>query len=191
MKDNSFESSLPLINNPYTDKAVHNQSFDKLNSWFQSGLNMDNSVFKKVNYHYRQRNPNEIGRQLSQPRASSIYNNNITFVPKIGLSRNEININTDIEDTYTIKQRMREERIKREREEMHRMMENNMFSKLGQSSQSKKQLNLSPPKKTSESPVGANKSELFIPSTSLGRPLLFHKQSRNEAVYNSFTSNPL
>jgi hypothetical protein len=55
-------------------------------------------------------------------------------VPKVGLSRNEININSDIEDTYTIKQRMREERIKREREEMHRMMENNMFSKLGQSS---------------------------------------------------------
>ena len=63
-----------------------------------------------------------------------MYYNNIPFVPKVGLSRNEININSDIEDSYTIKHRMREERIKREREEMHRMMENNMFSKLGQSS---------------------------------------------------------
>jgi hypothetical protein len=26
---------------------------------------MDNSMFKKVNYHYRQRNPNELERQLS------------------------------------------------------------------------------------------------------------------------------
>ena len=63
-----------------------------------------------------------------------MYNNNITFVPKVGLSRNEININADIDDTYTINHRIREEIIKREREEMHRIMENNMFSKLGQSS---------------------------------------------------------
>ena len=114
---------------------------------------MDNSVFKKVNYHYRQRNSNELSRQLSQPRASSIYNNNITFVPKVGLSRNELNLKSDNEDTYTIKQRMREERIRREREEMHRMMENNVFSKLGQSSQSKKpQISPHHQKKTSESP---------------------------------------
>ena len=112
-------------------------------------------------------------------------------MPKVGLSRNDITINADIEDTYTIKQRVREERIRREREEMHRMLENNMFSKLGQGSHSKKHLNLSPPKRTSESPVTASKSELFIPSTSLGRPLLFHKYSRNEAVQNSLASNPL
>lgn len=84
---------------------------------------------------------------------------------------------------------MREERIRREREEMHKMLENNVFSKLGQS---KKQSNFSPPKKTSNSPEAqGNKSELFLPSTSFGRPLLFHKQSRNEAVYNSLTSNLL
>ncbi len=69
---------------------------------------------------------------------------------------------------------------------MHKMLENNMFSKLGQSN---KQSNFSPAKnnKTSQSPEAqANKSELFLPSASLlGKPLLFHKQSRNEVVYNS------
>ena len=101
------EKSLPTINNPYTDKppGLHNQSFDKLNSWFQSGLNMDNSLFKKVNYHYRQNNFNDNNRQLSQPRATSIGSiNNITFVPNVGgLTRNELSMHSDVEDSYTLK----------------------------------------------------------------------------------------
>ena len=49
-------------------------------------------------------------------------------------NNNPLNLSMDkVEDTYSTKHRLREERIKREREEMHRMLENNVFSKLGQS----------------------------------------------------------